>query len=100
VTTLANVPASKAMESDQLTELQREVLDVLLDDSEPTWILERELEGQGIDRATLEALLAELEVAGVVSRTREESGNPAMPYPDPENWWCLTELGRRLVGPT
>jgi hypothetical protein len=47
------------------------------------------------DRAALERALRELERRGLVSHTRERSGNPAAGAHDLDDWWELTPAGSR-----
>lgn len=82
-----------------LTTLQRVLLDYVQDDAEPTWIMLKELPETGGDRGVTEAALRDLESRGLVSRTREPSGDPSAPSWDtPDDWWSITPRGVAAAG--
>jgi hypothetical protein len=78
-----------------LTELQQTLLDNLLDAAEPTWIVLKD-PATGGDRE-VEAAFCDLELRGLVRRTREPSGNPEGAFLDPEDWWTLTDQAWEIL---
>lgn len=78
-----------------LSGLEVELLDFLANAAEPTWIFLKEMPELRDDRAALERALSDLERRGLVSRTRERSGNPAAEAYDLDDWWALTPSGSR-----
>lgn len=81
----------------QFTELERDVLEFMGNAAEPTWLFLKQLPELGGDRERLERILVDLESRGMVTRTRESSFNPEMKYPDYDDWWDLTSLGRDAI---
>ncbi len=79
----------------RLTEREMAVLEFMANAAEPTWLFLEEMPELDGDRATLERTLVDLEARGIVSRTRELSGNPAKPGPDLDEGGALTPRGRR-----
>lgn len=78
--------------------IENELLELMTNAAEPTWILlkeRRELQG---GRAELETVLAEMEKRQLVRRTREPSGNPATGVMELDDWWALTPIGWRVLG--
>jgi hypothetical protein len=80
-----------------LSELDIELLDFLGNAAEPTWIFLEEMPELRGDRAALEQALRALERRGLVSRTRERSGNPAAGANDLDDWWELTPSGSQAL---
>jgi DNA-binding PadR family transcriptional regulator len=80
-----------------LTALRRALLRFVTDDSEPTWIIVKELEEASGERATVEAALRDLEARGLLRGRRELSDDPdgITAYDD---WWSLTEVGWERLG--
>jgi hypothetical protein len=78
----------------RFTDLEQRVLEFMANAAEPTWIFLSEMPELGGDRGTLERILVDLEARGMVSRTREPSGNPDANPTDLDDWWALTSLGR------
>lgn len=81
----------------QLTELQQTLLENLLDDEEPTWLVLKD-PGAGGDRKAAEAALGELERHGLVKRARRASGNPDSDPMELEDWWAITGPGWEMLG--
>ena len=80
-----------------LTELEQEVLEFMADGTEPTWLFLQDMPELGGDRPALEHILRDFESRGIVSRRREASFNPGAGYPDLDDWWALTPLGKSAV---
>ena len=88
------------MNATSLTALQRALLDYVMDDAEPTWIIVKQSEAACGDRRTVEAGLEDLEARGLLRRRREIAGNPEGSRTDYDDWWSLTEPGWELLGET
>jgi hypothetical protein len=80
-----------------LTDFEHAALDFMGNAAEPTWMFLAEMPELGADRAGLERLLGGLERRGLVSRTRELSGNPDPDAPELDDWWALTPMGRKVM---
>jgi DNA-binding MarR family transcriptional regulator len=63
-------------EREELTPLQRELLDYITNMAEPTWIMLKEIPATNGDRGLVESQLRDLEERGLVTHTREVSGGP------------------------
>jgi hypothetical protein len=81
-----------------VTELEREVVDLMTNAAEPTWILLQEVAELGGDRGALEEVLTSLETRGMIERKREPSANPDAPAMELDDWWGLTPLGWQSLG--
>jgi hypothetical protein len=89
--------AEVAARSD-LTEFHVMLLDNLLDGSaEPTWIVLHDPETGG-NREVVEARFRELELRGLVTRSRELSGRPDGEFMELDDWWALTDQGWEVLG--
>jgi hypothetical protein len=74
------------------------LLDGLLDGSaEPTWIVLEDPDTGG-DREVVEATFRDLEQRGLVTHTRELSGNSAGEPMELDDWWALTGRGWEALG--
>jgi hypothetical protein len=83
-----------------LTELQRALLDCVMDAAEPTWIMLKEIPEAHGDRELLERALADLESRGLLLRTRELSFDPDAADVEVGDWWALTDAGWEFLGET
>ncbi len=81
----------------RFTDLEQELLEFMAHEAEPTWIFCKEMPELGGDRGRAEQILVDLEARGLVTRTREPSGNPEGKSLDLDDWWALTALGRHSV---
>lgn len=82
-----------------LSALQTELLAFITNAAEPTWIMVAEMPELGGDRDLAERELAVLQARGLVTSTREVSGDPQRPYA-PDEWWSLTTAGWDAIGLT
>jgi hypothetical protein len=80
----------------KLTELERAMLGCLLDAAEPTWIVLAELD-EPLDRAGVEAVLADLERQALVYSVLEEGGEPGKES-ELDRWWALTDECWDILG--
>jgi hypothetical protein len=80
----------------RLTELQRAVLRSLLNAAEPTWIIAADPEISA-DRASVEAVLNDLQEHELVYSVLEEGGEPGKET-EPDRWWAVTDAGWDLLG--
>jgi hypothetical protein len=80
----------------ELTELQKTLLENILDAAEPTWII---LQDETIkdDRQVVENALRDLEARNFVSSSWELSAQ-GEGHPDMDHWWALTDAGWDLLG--
>jgi hypothetical protein len=76
------------------------VLGYVMDAAEPTWLMLKEMPEAAGDRESLEQALSDLRASGLLSRSRELSGNPGAEVGDEDDWWALTSLGWHLLGAT
>lgn len=88
---------SEREEPVRLTDLEIEVLGLLANDAEPTWILLEEANALEHDRQRLESVLTRLEERELVARSAEPSFNPASEAKDIDDWWTLTPKARRVL---
>jgi hypothetical protein len=79
-----------------LTDLQRAVLGTLVEWGLPTWMVLRDIDVTA-DRATVEAVLEDLQQQGLVYSTREASGEPGRES-EPDRWWAITHQAWDLLG--
>jgi hypothetical protein len=92
----ADVDWQATPERARLTELQRAVLGALADAAEPTWIVERDPD-VAAERATIEAVLEDLQDQKLVRSTLEESGETGRES-ELNRWWAITDEGWDLLG--
>ena len=84
--------------SDNLpTAVQRDLLEALANDAEPTWLLVKEGVVPGSGRDRIEAELRALERQRLVRSTRELAFDPSRSADSEDEWWQLTELGRGQI---
>jgi hypothetical protein len=89
----------------ELTELQRTLVQGILDAAEPTWILLKDPDTGG-DTSAAEAALRDLERRGLVGSTWEPSGDPEFGVVETWrgvrlpmcHWWALTDEGWEVLG--
>lgn len=79
------------------TAVQRDLLDALANDAEPTWLLVKEAVVPGAGRDRIEAELRALERQGLVRSRRELASDPSRSADSKDEWWQLTELGRDQI---
>jgi hypothetical protein len=90
------------MEDAGLTELERELLELISMAGEPTTVLDEEMLGSSPGRAVVEATLRGLSARGLLSAERAvNAGKPRRSdgervYED--DWWDLTRAGRSALG--
>lgn len=83
-----------------LTAVQRILLEYVEGSAEPTWIMLKEIPEAQSDRDTLEAALRELESLKLLRASREPAYDPDSQDPmQMDDWWSLTDLGLRRLGP-
>jgi hypothetical protein len=82
---------------DLRTAVQRDLLEALANDAEPTWLLVKEAVVPGSGRDRIEAELRALERQGLVRSTRELAFDPSRSTDSEDEWWQLTELGRGQI---
>jgi hypothetical protein len=79
------------------TAVQRDLLEALANDAEPTWLLLQEAVVPGAGRDRIEAELRALERRGLVRSRRELAFDPSRSAGTEDEWWQLTELGRGQI---
>jgi hypothetical protein len=80
----------------RLTGLQRAVLGSLVEWGLPTWMVVRDMDVPA-DRATVEAVLEDLQDRGFVYTTLEGSGEPGRES-EQVRWWAITHQAWDLLG--
>ena len=79
------------------TTVQRDLLNALANDAEPTWLLVKEAVVPGAGRDRIEAELRALERQGLVRSRRELAFDPSRSADSKDQWWQLTGMGRGQI---
>jgi len=83
---------------ERLSQLQRALVQAILDVAEPTWKLLLADPDVPDDRDLVEAAMRDLEARGLVASTWEASGNSSEPRQEMCWWWSLSDEGWDLLG--